>query len=410
MHSGGNNDDHASGGAAGPAHGRYEYLLQQVVQLNTDLHKTVALSQSLKTERDSLQELSSRLKQDVVRAEEKVEKMQEVLMTETEFKVQSDRKHEQALHRWKHQLEQKAKEFEVLQKNLAPPKDLDQLRLAIQDEVELPHRQRVQGLQLEIEKYRELFFNVRREYEILKTEHEQTIVNHGNELESAVAAHAVVLNDLKRQLSAAEERADDMHAIEKMRRMEQDKENVLLENLKVRQELEALRQAKLEQFQRQEQEATKHATQLTELLGLKTTFELEVKATSRQLQRMKDDCDRLQATVDEKDKKLREAVDDGMRLRDQVKQKDLLLVENHALHNNKIRELRAELDADKVLFKEKQLEWMDQVATLQMNMQQTEASFAKREKDWQMEQARVVALQTHDATHAKETIQALETK
>ncbi|KAF0697583.1 Aste57867_11747 [Aphanomyces stellatus] len=53
---------------------------------------------------------------------------------------------------------------------------------------------------------------------------------------------------------------------------------------------------------------------------------------------------------------------------------------------------------------------MDQVATLQMNMQQTEASFAKREKDWQMEQARVVALQTHDATHAKETIQALETK
>ncbi|KAF0712692.1 Aste57867_4721 [Aphanomyces stellatus] len=53
---------------------------------------------------------------------------------------------------------------------------------------------------------------------------------------------------------------------------------------------------------------------------------------------------------------------------------------------------------------------MDQVATLQMNMQQMEASFSKREKDWQMEQARVVALQTHDATHAKETIQALETK
>ncbi|KAF0717166.1 hypothetical protein As57867_002454, partial [Aphanomyces stellatus] len=67
---------------------------------------------------------------------------------------------------------------------------------------------------------------------------------------------------------------------------------------------DALRQAKLDQFQRQEQEATKHATQLTELLGLKTTFKLEVKA-------------------------------DGMRLRDQVKQKDLLLVENHALHNNK---------------------------------------------------------------------------
>jgi hypothetical protein len=36
----------------------------------------------------------------------------------------------------------------------------------------------VQGLQLEIEKHREMYFNVRRDFEILKTEHEQMIVNH----------------------------------------------------------------------------------------------------------------------------------------------------------------------------------------------------------------------------------------
>ncbi|RHY48671.1 hypothetical protein DYB38_009964 [Aphanomyces astaci] len=161
-----------------PPNGRYEYLLQQVVQLNTDLHKTVALSQSLKSERDSLQELTQRLKQDVMRCEERCEKMQEVLMTETEYKVQSDRKHEALMHKWKQQLEIKAREFEVLQKNLAPPKDLDQLRLAIQDEVELPHRQRTQGLQLEIDKYREMYYSVRRDFEILKTEHDQTIINH----------------------------------------------------------------------------------------------------------------------------------------------------------------------------------------------------------------------------------------
>ncbi|RHZ40413.1 hypothetical protein DYB26_016427 [Aphanomyces astaci] len=158
-----------------PPNGRYEYLLQQVVQLNTDLHKTVALSQSLKSERDSLQELTQRLKQDVMRCEERCEKMQEVLMTETEYKVQSDRKHEALMHKWKQQLEIKAREFEVLQKNLAPPKDLDQLRLAIQNE---------------------------------------------------------------RQLDAADDRAADMHSTDKLRRMELDKETLVTENHKLRQELE----------------------------------------------------------------------------------------------------------------------------------------------------------------------------
>ncbi|CAK4672399.1 unnamed protein product [Aphanomyces euteiches] len=390
--------------------GQYDYLLQQIVQLNTDLHKTVAMSQSLKAERDSLHELTERLKQDVIRSEEKCDKMQEVLMTETEFKVQSDRKHEQLVHKWKQQLEAKAKEFELLQRNLAPPKDLDQLRLAIQDEVEMPHRQRVQSLQLEIDKYREMFYNVRREYEILKTEHEQTIVNHGNELESTMATHEILINDLKRRVDAAEERAEATHMVEKVRRLEQDKDNFLLENHKLRHELEQVRQAKLDQFQRHEAEMTKNATQLAEMLAMKTNVDLELKAAQRQMQRTKEDNERLLGTIDDKEKKLREALDETMRLREQVKQKDLLLVDNHAVHTAKLRDLRAELDNDKMHFKEKQLEWMDQVATLQASMQQMEASFQKREKEWQMDQARFQSLQAQDAMHAKETIGALETK
>jgi hypothetical protein len=44
-----------------PQSGKYEYLLQQVVQLNTDLHKTVALSQSMKAERDAWKERSEKV-------------------------------------------------------------------------------------------------------------------------------------------------------------------------------------------------------------------------------------------------------------------------------------------------------------------------------------------------------------
>ncbi|RLN99954.1 hypothetical protein DYB28_004057 [Aphanomyces astaci] len=249
-----------------------------------------------------------------MRCEERCEKMQEVLMTETEYKVQSDRKHEALMHKWKQQLEIKAREFEVLQKNLAPPKDLDQLRLAIQDE---------------------------------------------------------------RQLDAADDRAADMHSTDKLRRMELDKETLVTENHKLRQELE-------------EADATKFATQMTDVLGKLTNVDLELKATARQ--------------------KLREATDDAMRLREQVKQKDLLLVDNHNLHSSKLRELRAELEADKVQFKQKQLDWMDQIASLQLALQQSDESFQKREKEWHLEQAKQVALQSHGDTHTQHTTAALQAK
>jgi hypothetical protein len=39
---------------------RYDALLRQVVQLNSDLHKTAALSQTLQRERDGLQQNNAR--------------------------------------------------------------------------------------------------------------------------------------------------------------------------------------------------------------------------------------------------------------------------------------------------------------------------------------------------------------
>ncbi|RHY54509.1 hypothetical protein DYB34_002652 [Aphanomyces astaci] len=127
---------------------------------------------------------------------------------------------------------------------------------------------------------------------------------------------------------------------------------------------------------------------MTDVLGKLTNVDLELKATARQ--------------------KLREATDDAMRLREQVKQKDLLLVDNHNLHSSK--ELRAELEADKVQFKQKQVDWMDQIASLQLALQQSEETFQKREKEWHLEQAKQVALQSHGDTHTQHTTAALQAK
>lgn len=91
--------------------------------------------------------------------------------------IESDKKHEELIAKWKRQLEVKARAFENLQKKFAPPKDLEQLRFKIQEELEGPHQQRVENLQDEIEKHREFAFNLRREYEIVKTEYEQFAID-----------------------------------------------------------------------------------------------------------------------------------------------------------------------------------------------------------------------------------------
>ena len=114
---------HHGGGnaAANGAPSRYDDLLRQVVQLNTDLQKTAALSQTLQRERDGLQHNNSKarlgepssttclrarsfvfilvcvcfvwrvfgeqLKDEVKRLHERCDKLQLVLMQETEQKV-----------------------------------------------------------------------------------------------------------------------------------------------------------------------------------------------------------------------------------------------------------------------------------------------------------------------------------
>lgn len=46
---------------SGNAGSRYDALLRQIVQLNTDLQKTVALSQTLQRERDDAQQLNAKV-------------------------------------------------------------------------------------------------------------------------------------------------------------------------------------------------------------------------------------------------------------------------------------------------------------------------------------------------------------
>ncbi|KUF93518.1 hypothetical protein AM588_10008065 [Phytophthora nicotianae] len=247
---------------AGNAGSRYDALLRQIVQLNTDLQKTAALSQTLQRERDDAQQISTKLKGEVKRLHERCDKMQLVLMQETEQKIESDRKHEELISKWKKQLEVKARAFESLQKKFAPPRDLEQLRIKIQEELEGPYQQRIDNLQDEMERQRQMSFDMRREYEALKTEYEQFSIDQGNEMECLQETYEVTLNDLRRKLQLAEETAANSQHVEKVRRLEQQREAAQIEIKALRDEVRVAAQEEALRRCQNEAEETTHKLQM----------------------------------------------------------------------------------------------------------------------------------------------------
>ncbi|RLN98692.1 hypothetical protein BBJ28_00016229 [Nothophytophthora sp. Chile5] len=224
----------ADAGSGGSAGSRYDALLRQIVQLNTDLQKTAALSQTLQRERDDVQQLNVKL-----------------------------------IAKWKKQLEVKARAFETLQKKFAPPRDLEQLRIKIQEEMEGPYQQRIESLQDEVERHRQLSFDLRREFEVLKAEYEQFSIDQ----------------DVREEMMRLSEQTESEKSARELRLAD---------------------------------EATR-----------KTTFELDLKACSRQLTKAKDECEGFRSKWDHMQSKLLELTTESEHLRDQLKQKEALIFNSH---------------------------------------------------------------------------------
>uniref|UniRef100_H3HCN6 Uncharacterized protein n=1 Tax=Phytophthora ramorum TaxID=164328 RepID=H3HCN6_PHYRM len=246
--------------------------------------------------------------------------MQLVLMQETEQKIESDRKHEELIAKWKKQLEVKARAFESLQKKFAPPRDLEQLRIKIQEELEGPYQQRIDHLQDEVERHRQMSFEMRREFEALKTEYEQFSIDQGNEMECIHETYEITMNDLRRKLQLAEQMAANAQHAEEIRRLEQQREVAQIE-------IKSLRD--------------------------------EVKDVREELQRW-----------DHTQNKLLELASESEGLREQLKQKEALIFSSHNSLTMKLRDERAVWERDQASLK-------DRINELMLKLQVAEAAAQK---------------------------------
>ena len=90
---------------------------------------------------------------------------------------------------------EKTKEFEALRDKFAG-NDIDLIRVKVQEELEIPHKMRIQAKDEEIEEQREQFFQIRRELERCKGEYDQAVSSLNREILKLKADYDDSMNTL----------------------------------------------------------------------------------------------------------------------------------------------------------------------------------------------------------------------
>nr|CCA23207.1 conserved hypothetical protein [Albugo laibachii Nc14] len=330
---------------------RYASLLQQIVRLNTDLQKAVALNQTIQLERDETREQN--ISSELMRLHERYERMQKAFFQATEQKIEADRRHEELISKWKKQLETKAREFERLQSTFAPPKDLEQLRLEIQEELEGPQMQKMDSLRQEVENHRQIAFQYRRDYELLKSEYEQYAADQANEVDSLQAAHTLQVSDLEQQLKEGRDNGEVTQLREAFKHDESLRIQAEGEIKELVHELAGIRELNEKLQRKEESEHLNREKLLVSVQARNVALELDYKAKERQLNKLQSDWEGLRLKLTEADAKLTEANINNDKQRDQIRQQEALLLSSHNSVGNRLREEQSAWERERLSLQER---------------------------------------------------------
>ena len=151
--------------------GHYAALLQTVSELRGELERSVSKMQGLEEQNRLMISNNGQLKDELIETRKKYNEAQDNYMKTVSAKFEQERQHEAFLEGVKLELAQKTKEFETLREKFAP-QDVDYIRIKVQEELEVPHKQRILAMEAEVEKFKEESFKNLRELERCKADYE----------------------------------------------------------------------------------------------------------------------------------------------------------------------------------------------------------------------------------------------
>ena len=86
------------------------------------------------------------------------------------------------------------------------PQDLEMIRVKVQQELEVPHKQRLQAMEMEVQRHKDSYFSMKRELETAKAEYESYSINQAREVQSIREEHESVQAVLREQINRLQEK------------------------------------------------------------------------------------------------------------------------------------------------------------------------------------------------------------
>ena len=182
----------------------YSVLLQTVSELRTDLEKTMTKIKSLEDQNQNLTNNYQVVKDELIQTRFKYNETKESYLNAVAEKFEAERQHEAFMERLKVQLSEKTQEFELIRDKLIPH-DIDQLRIKVQEELEVQHKAQLQVLENQLEQERNQHFTTKRNYERGKVEYEVLIQHQQQEIQTLRNDHEEIESDLRERIMKLKE-------------------------------------------------------------------------------------------------------------------------------------------------------------------------------------------------------------
>ena len=336
-------------------------LIGTVAELRMELQRTMSEIQATKEQNRALQANNSAMKDELIETRKKYAEAYENYMATVTEKLEAESQNEAFMDRLKRQLADKTKDFDLL-RDKTSPQDVDTIRIKVQEELEIPHREKLMKLTSELQEQKTISYKLKRDVEVSRAEFESVQRLHQRELIALKEQHEQVDKKLREEIIKLQDKEFTPEKDEQVIRLQSAQINELKHLVeKLREETKAMRVMRddavltLEQMEAKKEEAFVH------LRSRVATAEAERQALDHRLTNYLTDIEKKDTSLRSlkyEEEQLKILIDT---LKCQVVDLESKLTAEVLDHTNEVQDIKQRSEIDRVELEQQVAQLLDKV-------------------------------------------------
>ncbi|XP_066930488.1 centrosomal protein of 83 kDa-like [Clytia hemisphaerica] len=271
---------------------------------------------------------------------EKYRTMYETLKAEQEQSDEDKRRRENELHMIRDEIkcvqnrcqelvsqarqerDQKIDECEELRMKVLTPQKMEVMKIKMAEEIETPYKTKMEGLEQEVDRYRNEFNRLRYDYSFLKSEYEHELTQKKTFVDELNGKAELEKETLRKEIASLREELENAEPADVQRLRSLQKENAQL-TLRVKglhAELEEMREKKETINSQIDQQNRLQARQISELNVRCKSLETEKETSKLQYERLQKEVEKLTREQDNTSNDLQKSERENLQLKSQVEE------------------------------------------------------------------------------------------